>query len=73
MLESHTANKRAVCQEGNMHGREGEESMHNVRSLSSNAEEARNMAGPQSEVVGIQGSQLMVERSDVVDQAQILD
>lgn len=41
VFKGHTADKWAVGQEGDVHGREGQESVHDVRSGSSNAQEAK--------------------------------
>lgn len=38
MLKSHVTNKAAVGEEGNVHGRKGKQSMHDIRGSGCNAE-----------------------------------
>lgn len=73
VLKSHVADKAAVSQESDVHGRKGEQSMHHIGIGSTNPEKVGNMTGPQGEVVRINGSQLVVKGGNVVDQAEILN
>ncbi len=41
MLKSHSADKRAVGKEGNVHGRKGEESMHHVGGGRTDSQQAK--------------------------------
>lgn len=72
MLIGHAADERAVRKECDVHGRKGKNCIHHIRSRSTNSEKRRDMACPQGEVVGVEGSELVVQRSHMVDQAQIL-
>jgi hypothetical protein len=73
VLICHAADEWAIGEEGNVHSRKGQDRMHHVRGCGTNPEQSWNMPGPQSKVVGVKGGKLMVQRGDVVDQAQILN
>lgn len=73
VVKRHVGNALAGGEEPNVHGRKGQESVHNVGGVGTNLEKSRDVASPEGEVVGIHGSQLLVESSEVVDEAEILD
>lgn len=73
VIKRHVGDALAGGEEANVHGGKGQESVHHVGSVGANLEKIRNVASPEGEVVGIHGSQLLVESSEVVDEAEILD
>jgi hypothetical protein len=56
-----------------VHGREGKQSVHHIWGCGTYPKKSGNMASPESEVVRINCSQLVVQSSNVIDQTEILD
>lgn len=94
MLIGHVSNQRAIRKEGNVHGRESEQGVHDVCISGTDLKDPtwvismqgnkgptthntghirRDLAGPQSEAVGIDGVHLIADRSNMEDQAKILE
>jgi hypothetical protein len=69
----HAANQRAVGEESNVHGREGKQSVHHIWGCGTYPEKSGNMASPEGEVVCIDGSQLVIQGRNMIDQTEILD
>lgn len=73
VLRCHVLDTIALSHEGNVHGREGQNRMHNVRSGGSDAKQVGDMASPEREVVGVDAAKLMVNRRNMVDEAKLSD
>jgi hypothetical protein len=69
----HVADQRAVGQESDVHGREGQESMQDIVIGSANSHDRWDLPSPKREPIGIDRTQLVADRGNMMEQPQIFE